>query len=194
MQTWTRDTTERKNLRLRLQRWMESPRAQGCRQSLEIVKKQGNGFFLPLEYLGGVRCCGHLAQWDSFPISDFQYCERMFCFNPLYGNVLQQQEGANTQGLCELLRQLSGKEPACQCRRHRFDPRFGKIPWRMKWLPTPEFLLGRSHGQRSLVGYSPWGGKELDITLWINSNNCVWSPWHILGTWMGDRRDWMNEN
>ena len=32
-----------------------------------------------------------------------------------------------------------------------------KIPWRRKWLPTLVFLPGKSHGQRSLVGYSPWG-------------------------------------
>ena len=37
-------------------------------------------------------------------------------------------------------------------------------PWRRKWPPTPVFLPGESHGQRSLVGYSPWGCKELDTT------------------------------
>ena len=36
--------------------------------------------------------------------------------------------------------------------------------WRRKWLPTPVFLSGESHGQRSLVGYSPWGRKESDAT------------------------------
>ena len=40
----------------------------------------------------------------------------------------------------------------------------GKIPWRRKWQPTPVFLPGESYGQRSLAGYSPWGGKELDMT------------------------------
>ena len=35
-----------------------------------------------------------------------------------------------------------------------------KIPWRRKWQPTSVFLPGKSHGQRSLVGYSPWGCKE----------------------------------
>ena len=61
----------------------------------------------------------------------------------------------------------SGKESACQCRRHkrhRFDPLIGKIPWRRKWQPTPVFLPGESHGQRSLVGYSPWGRKGSDMT------------------------------
>ena len=52
----------------------------------------------------------------------------------------------------------SGKEPTCQCRRygrHRFDPWVGKILWRRAWQPTPVFLPGESHGQRSLMGYSP---------------------------------------
>ena len=60
----------------------------------------------------------------------------------------------------------SGEECACQCRRHRrhrFDPWVGKIPWRRAWKPTPVFLPGESHGQRSLAGYSPWGCKELDM-------------------------------
>ena len=51
----------------------------------------------------------------------------------------------------------SGKEPTCQCRRHKrhgFDPWVGKIPWRRAWQPTL-VLPGESHGQRSLAGYSP---------------------------------------
>ena len=61
----------------------------------------------------------------------------------------------------------SGKEPACQCRRHkkhRLDRWVRKIPWRRVWQPTPVFLPGESHRQRSLVGYGPWGHKELDTT------------------------------
>ena len=58
----------------------------------------------------------------------------------------------------------SGQEPACQCRRCRFDPWVRKIPWRRKCQPTPEFLPGESHRQRSLVGYSPWGRKEWETT------------------------------
>ena len=49
----------------------------------------------------------------------------------------------------------SGKEPACQCRRYkrlRFNPWVRKIQWGRKWQPTPIFLPGESHGQRSLVG------------------------------------------
>ena len=61
---------------------------------------------------------------------------------------------------------LSGKEPACQCRRHGFHLWVGKIPWRRKWQPTPVFLSGKSHGQRSLASYSSWGRKRVgnDLT------------------------------
>ena len=45
-----------------------------------------------------------------------------------------------------------------------FDPRVRKVPWRRKWQPTPSFLPGEFHGQRSLVGCSPWGCKESDVT------------------------------
>ena len=61
----------------------------------------------------------------------------------------------------------SGKESACPCRRckrHGFDPWVRKIPWRRAWQPAPVFLLGESHGQRGLAGYSPLRCKELDTT------------------------------
>ena len=50
---------------------------------------------------------------------------------------------------------FSSKEFTCQCRRHWFDPWVRKVPWRMKWQHSPVFLHGKSHGQMSLVGYSP---------------------------------------
>ena len=66
-----------------------------------------------------------------------------------------------------LPRWCSGKESTCQCRRckrHRFDPWVGKIPWRREQLPTPVFWPGEFQGQRSLAGYSPWGCKQSDTT------------------------------
>ena len=48
----------------------------------------------------------------------------------------------------------------------------GKNPWRRKWQPTPVYLPGESHGQRSLVGYSPWGHKESDATE-VNEHACM---------------------
>ena len=61
---------------------------------------------------------------------------------------------------------LSGKESTWQCRRPGIDPWVGKIPWSKKWQPTPVFLPVKSHGQRSLAGYSPWGRKRIghDLT------------------------------
>ena len=49
-------------------------------------------------------------------------------------------------------------------KRRRFDPWVRKIPWRRTWQPTPVFLPGESHAQRSLAGYSSKGGTESDTT------------------------------
>ena len=65
---------------------------------------------------------------------------------------------------------LSSKESACQCRRHRFDPWIGKILWTRKQQSTLVFLPGKSHGQRSLADYSPWGPEE-PMTWWLNSHS-----------------------
>ena len=48
-----------------------------------------------------------------------------------------------------------------------------EIPWRREWLPTPVFLPGESHGQRSLVGYSPWAHKESDTTEQFSLNSFI---------------------
>ena len=47
------------------------------------------------------------------------------------------------------------------CRVNQFNKGYSM---RRKWQPTPAFLPGESHGQRSLAGYGPWGRKELDMT------------------------------
>ena len=59
----------------------------------------------------------------------------------------------------------------CQCSRRRFDLWAGKIPWRRKWQPTPIFLPEKSHRQRSLVCYSPWGHKRAGYNLATKNNN-----------------------
>ena len=66
-----------------------------------------------------------------------------------------------------LPRQLSGQRIRLQCRRRRrrgFDSLIRKIPWRKAWQPTPVFLLGESHGQRSLVGQGPQIPKGSNMT------------------------------
>ena len=69
------------------------------------------------------------------------------------------------QGAKGLPQQLVDKERILlQCRRHRrcrFDSWVRKIPWRRAWQPTPVVLTGKSHGQGSLAGYSPWGHKRV---------------------------------
>ena len=52
---------------------------------------------------------------------------------------------------------------SCRCKRC-------EIPWSRKWQPTSVFLPGKFHGQRSLVGYSPWGHKELNMTEWLSTH------------------------
>ena len=64
---------------------------------------------------------------------------------------------------------ISGKESTCQCRRPKrlgFNSWVGKMTWSRKWQSTPGFLPGKSHGQKSLAGYSPWGYKERDTSEW----------------------------
>ena len=55
----------------------------------------------------------------------------------------------------------SSKESACNAGHLGLIPGLGRFPWRRAWQPTPVFLAGKSHGQRSLVGYSPWGHKRI---------------------------------
>ena len=64
---------------------------------------------------------------------------------------------------------LSGKEPACQCRICGSHPWVGEISWRRKWQPIPIFLPGKSHGQRSLAGYT----VHAITAQWLNNSN--WS-------------------
>ena len=89
--------------------------------------------------------------------------------------------GDDTPGLP---RWFSGKEFTCQCRRlrrHGFDPEIRKIPWSRKWQPSPVFLPEKSHEQRSLAGYSLWGRKESDTTVWLST--CVHTHTHTHTRW-----------
>ena len=74
------------------------------------------------------------------------------------------------------------KDFACQyrrCKRLGFDPWVRKIPWIRKWQPTPVFSLGKSHGQRNLVGYSKCGLKELDTADYIGPIWIIQGNFHI---------------
>ena len=69
---------------------------------------------------------------------------------------------------------LRGLRVHLRCRRPWFDHWVRKIPWRREWQPTPVFLPGEFCGQRSLVGYSPWGPKELGTTE-QPTHNTLWT-------------------
>ena len=74
---------------------------------------------------------------------------------------LTNKRGLFTENIIGLPWWLSGKKICLQCRRPGFYPWVWKIPWRRKWQPTPVFLPGEFHGQRSLAGYSPWGSQRV---------------------------------
>ena len=103
----------------------------------------------------------------------------------------------------------SGKEPTCQCRRHkrfRFDPWIQKIPWRRKWQPTPLFLPGECQVLRSLVGYiqstrsQSVGHKWSDLACLHAHLTAIWSrqllpkTHRIRFSWLNHRLSWFNLN
>ena len=65
------------------------------------------------------------------------------------------------QTVAQMIKNLPAKQETLES---RFNPWIEKIPWRRKRQPTPVFLPGKFRGQRSLVGYSPQGRKESDMT------------------------------
>ena len=82
---------------------------------------------------------------------------------------------------------VSGRESTFQCRRLRFHPWARKIPWRRKWQPTAAFLAGKSHGQRSLAMYSPWGRKGSDTAKWVSRGTLCLKCWiccHHTSIWV----------
>ena len=68
-----------------------------------------------------------------------------------------------------------GKESACSARDSGSVLGSGRSPWRRDWQLTPVFLPGKSHGQRSLSGYRPWGHKEWDTTERLTFPWLFWS-------------------
>ena len=73
---------------------------------------------------------------------------------------------------------LSGYRICLRCKRNKFDPWVGKIPWRRKWQSTPVFLPGKPHGQRKLVCYYLWVPKSqtqlsdelTTAAIWVGKN------------------------
>ena len=108
---------------------------------------------------------------------------------PVHGAAFQE---------CSLWRMLWGfpgssesKESACQCRSfrsHGFNPWVRKIPWRRAWQPTPAFLPRESHGQKTLVSYSPWAHKRVRHNLVTKQQITTNEGFYDGGSWdMGSK-------
>ena len=111
-------------------------------------------WLLPPFYL--VTFSNHSYNSANFFLSRTPYAERSVCKLLSYCTISAwRNKGEFCLLWCSLVAQMVKNLPAV--RRPGFDPWVGKIPWRRKWQPTPIFLPGKSHGQRSLAGYSPWG-------------------------------------
>ena len=81
------------------------------------------------------------------------------------------------EGIFESIDFPGGSDSKASClqgERRGFHPWVGKILWRRKGQPTPVLFPRKSHGRRSLVGYSPWGRKESDKTEWLHFESVFW--------------------
>ena len=101
--------------------------------------------------------------WNSCPLSRWSY--------PTISSSPSAFNHSSVTNKLRLPRWLSGKESVCQCGRRGFHPWMEKIPWRSKWQRTPAFLPGKSHGHRSLAGYSPWGRRVGHDWAWASKTN-----------------------
>ena len=134
-------------------------------------------------YLKGLPCALTLAQWPGRGECFVHPSQEIFSLNPSWVLGVGDQEvrrsnelrhsGPHFSSLLPMLIRASQvalvvKNWGTNAGRYKrcwFDPWVRKTPWRRAWQPTPVFLPGESHGQGSLVGYSPpWGCKESDVT------------------------------
>ena len=125
--------------------------------SWAMCSPQGSGNGLSLE----VRVSSALCRWWGLKTL-FRFCEQW----PLPDWAVNHLVPANTVPTSwsyELTQGSPGAQAVknlWQCRRLRIDPWVGNIPWRREWQPTAAVLTRESHGQRSLLGYSPWKHRE----------------------------------
>ena len=116
------------------------------------------GVLLSLEKEGSADTGYRLHEPESLKFSErSQTPKDSYCVIPFLRNV-------QNRPILGLSWWLSGDEPACQCGRRkgcRFDPWVGKIPWSRTWQPTPVFLPGKFHGQRSLSRLRSMGSQRV---------------------------------
>ena len=105
-----------------------------------------------------------LGTTDLFLLYNLVFFKMLYKQNHTLYSLVSLLHFAVSEALDSCLRSLFLSINVWRC---EFDPWVGKIPWRRAWQPTPVFLPGESHGQRSLVGYSPWGHRESDD--WVHA-------------------------
>ena len=149
--------TRKNRNRSRLKEIKETQRSQNSRYWTQRKKHATEGPGLP-RGLRGRRIRLSMQETQIWSLGWEDPLEKEGKGDPLQYSGWENSLGSQRIGhdwVTELNWWLSNKESACQCRRHRFDPWVRKISWIIKWQPIPGFLPRQSHGQRSLVGYSP---------------------------------------
>ena len=137
-----------------------------------------------------IPCCGHSAhgwlprhhQFPFFrPSKSTQFCSGRPLFSLLWSSpaVLMQ---LNPPAASQVVQWQRVHLPVQGIKRHRFKPWVRSFPWTKKWLPTPVFLTGKSHGQRNLAGYSPWCHKESRTRLSTRAHTPPHTHTHQLST------------
>ena len=113
---------------------------------------------------------------------------------PLPSPTMNHYSAINRSKLLDFPGGTSGKESTCQCvrcKKRRLDLWVGKIPWRREGQPTPLFLPGKSTGQRSLAGYSPWGHRVRHD--WAHTHSHTHKLLTHVTTWMHIKNIWLKE-
>ena len=116
-----------------------------------------------------IRQKGWETEWQQTLANDPSHRREITVKSPSAGGYTPvhthtQKLGAHTYTHLDFPGSSVGKSVCPQCGRPAFNPWVGKVPWRRKRHPTPVLLPWKSHGWRSLGGYSPWGHKESDMT------------------------------
>ena len=128
--------------------------------------------------------CGLIRVFPTTNIFNTFACWHIFLVKNFFSNLLRILKIALFVEIWEFFIWLRWWRICLQFRRPRFNPWIGKIPWGRERLPTPVFLPGEFHGQRSLVGYRPWGCKELDTTEQLTFSGVFSLFFFFLLTWV----------
>ena len=105
----------------------------------------------------------YLSEWVFYPCTDLKH-DALAIWKILVHKIMQlfQMLIWGPSWVAQLVKNLLAN--AGDTRDRRFNPWVRKIPWRRKWQLAPVCLPGKFHGPRSLVGHSPWGCNESDMT------------------------------